>query len=469
VATEEQKDDREPAGKAGEPAAAEKALTSPVSEPEASSAPADSLPHPVADAPKADAAGGDDRGEDEGDEDGDDEAGETAEAKDEKAEAKPSATDEDEEDEDEAKPAAKQAPSAGARLAAAKAAKAAKKAAKRGKAQAASGLPAGMLGGGRGREPVEALKETSIGQAATKAGEWAQSNRPVAYGIAAAIVLAMVGAIGWTVWSSGQTEAAGAALAEAVRIANAEVDPDRHEPAGDPDDSSDEEPSDEADEDPWFPSRQARAEAALEAYQGVLRDHGGSDAARWARLGEGRALFDLGRHEEARRSYELALREAGGDPMVAWRALEGIGFTYEVEDQWEQAIEQYEELRTVEDGRYEAVADYHIARMRIAMGDRAAATTALRGLVERLRADSESEEPDFPYVLAQAEVRLRELDPGASATGSSPMMIGPQGDPGAGVPGLEGLPPEILEQLRRQLEQSQGAEGAEGGSEGGGE
>ena len=77
--------------------------------------------------------------------------------------------------------------------------------------------------------------------------------------------------------------------------------------------------------------------------------------------------------------------------------------------------------------------------------------------MEQLRSSSEAEEPAFPYVLAQAEVRLRELDPNAAP--STPSFGGPGG---ALPPGLEGIDPAVLEQLRQQL-------GAAGGGAGGGE
>src|SRR5690606_27561898 len=109
-----------------------------------------------------------------------------------------------------------------------------------------------------------------------------------------------------------------------------------------------------------------------------------------------------------------------------------------------------------------APADYHIARMRIAKGERVEATAALRALVERLRPADASAEPTFSFVLAQAEVRLRELDPGAGSGSGSPLMIGPGGAGGSDglPPGLEGIDPEILEQLRRQLGAGAGDEGA---------
>ncbi|AKF06906.1 tetratricopeptide repeat protein [Sandaracinus amylolyticus] len=355
------------------------------------------------------------------------------------------------------KPAARSG-SAGARLAAAKAAKAAKKAAK--KAQlAAEGAPTDELamtgGGAPAKAPEEVLKESAIGVAASKAGEWAQANRQIAVGIVGVLIVGALGWVGYSWWHASQAHAAGALLTEAVEIANAEVVREGEERP---------EPVEGREEERTFATREARAEAALEAYRRVLSEAGGSDAARWARLGEARALFDLGRNEDARGAYETALREAGGDPIVAWRALEGIGFTYEADQQWDQAIEQYQELRSIEDGAYEAPADYHIARMRIAKGERVEATTALRGLVERLREESSEGEPAFPYVMAQAEVRLRELDPG-SASSSSPMMIGPEGAPGGSgglPPGLEGIDPQILEQLRRQLGAGGAGEGAPG-------
>lgn len=350
----------------------------------------------------------------------------------------------DEEGED-AKITKEKAASAGARLAAAKAAKAAKKAAKKSRENATVGPAMADTT----KQSIDAIKESSIGQAAAQASEWAKTNRNLAIGIFSVIVLAALGWVSFGWWRTSQAEAAGSLLETALEIATAEIRPT---PA-----DEDASPSDESADAPTFVTREERAEASLEAYRRVTQEYGSSAAAPWARLGEARALFELGQIEESRAAYEQALAEAGGDPMIAWRALEGIGFTYEVGEDWATAIEKYEELRTVEDGAYQGPADYHIARMRLASGETVQATTALRELVTRLRADGE--EPAFPYVLAQAELRLRELDPSSAPSSSAPSLIGP----GAGqLPeGLEGIDPQILEQLRRQLQQ-QGAGTGEG-------
>ncbi len=355
--------------------------------------------------------------------------------------------------------------SAGARLAAAKAAKAARKAARKSKESA--GVP-GTPGADTSKESVDALKESSIGQAATRATHWAQTNQSLAIGIFAAFVIAALGWVGYAWWSSSQAQSAGALLEEAVEIANAEIVAADAEDSEDAPSATGDAPAEE--EAPTFATRTERSEAALTAYRRVLTEYPSSEAARWARLGEARALFDLGlsepeQIEAARGSYEQALREAGGDPIVAWRALEGIGFTYEVAGDFAEAIEKYEELRSIDDGAYQAPADYHIARMRIAMGETVQATTTLRELVNTLRTSGEEDEPEFPYVLAQAELRLRELDPGSAAEPTSPMMIGPEGAPGGLPPGLEGIDPAILEQLRRQIQQGAG-EGAGAPGEG---
>lgn len=359
-----------------------------------------------------------------------------------------------------AKAKAKSAASAGARLAAAKAAKAAAKAAKKQarKEEAGAATPTAAE---REQEDLErtenaeaVLRESPLGRAATNAADWAQQNRQIATGFGAVVVLALVGWIGWSWWSTSQATAAGELLEEALEISSAEIVAPSDDD-GDASDAGDE--ADAEDDARTYATIADRNDAALVAYRRVSSEYPGSSAAAWARLGEGRILLAQGENEDARTAYQAAFDASSEEPVVAWQALEGIGASYEAEQDWEHATSTYERLAALNDHAYENVANYHLARMRAARGETSEALSAFRELVDALRdANEEGGEPAFPYVLAQADERLRELDP--SATGAGPRLGGGGGE-GEGAPsGLEDLSPEQLQELIRRL-QAQSAGG----------
>lgn len=348
------------------------------------------------------------------------------------------------------------AASAGARLAAAKAAKAAKKAAKKQALRDEAGVAQqSELERAKVAEPQDAqeiLTQSPLGRAATRAGEWAEANRQIAIGAAAIAAIAVFGWLGWSWWTGSQSAAAGLLLADAIEISSAEiVAPDAEEEA------ETEEP--EASEpEQTFETLAARNEAALAAYQRVSAEYPSSTAATWAKLGEGRTLLAQGENEGARTAYEAAFHASGDDTVIAWQALEGIGASYEAEENWDEATATYERLAGIAEGAYANVASYHTARMHAASGDEGTALTSFRELVESLQEQSEDGEPPFPYVLAQADVRLRELDPSSGGSGPSPLTV-PGGGEG-GLEGLEGMDPEQLQELIRQLQTKSGGGGA---------
>jgi tetratricopeptide (TPR) repeat protein len=368
-----------------------------------------------------------------------------------------------EEDEDDApeQPAARasvkssSAASAGARLAAAKAAKAAKKAAKKQTLRDEAGVAQqSAFERAKAEEPRDAqeiLTQSPLGRAATKAGEWAEANRQIAIGVAAVAAVALFGWLGWSWWTGNQAAAAGALLTDAMEISAAEIVTPDAEAEAEPDDDD---ATPEADAAPTFETLAARNDAALAAYRRVSTEYPSSTAATWAKLGEGRTLLDQGEYEAARTAYEAAFHASGEDTVIAWQALEGIGASYEAERNWDEATSTYERLSGIADGAYTSAASYHLARMHAASGDESGALTAFRELVESLQEDSEDGEPAFPYVLAQAELRLRELDPSSGGSGPSPLTI-PGGD-GGGVEGLEGMDPEQIQELIRQLQTKSG-------------
>jgi tetratricopeptide (TPR) repeat protein len=324
---------------------------------------------------------------------------------------------------------------AGARVAAAKAAKAAQKAVKKQtyaeERASQTNAPAPTVPDEE-VDPVEQIRESPLGQATVRAQEWVSGNQGLVLGVLAVAALAIVGWFGYQAMNDSSAVAAGSLLEEAVEISRAEI---RDE---------DEEASDEADAPRSYASVAERTEAALTAYRRVLSEAGGTPAAGWARLGEGRLLLDSGEPSDARDAFEAAIASHGSDPVVAMRAYEGVGFTYEAEENWDEARESFERIRGLQNGEYAAIADYNLARVRLATGDDVGAQTALEELVDGLREDAASGEPAFPYVLAQAQTLLRELDPSSASGAEAPTL-------GAGA-----SEEEIMEMIRRAME-SRGA------------
>ena len=319
---------------------------------------------------------------------------------------------------------------AGQRLAAAKAAKAAKKAALRGK-----------------QADIVEDQATERAEAATR---WLAANRTkliAAVAVAALIALGIFTAS--TLRHSGDASAA-AALWEAMEVANAEV----IEPVAEGDEEETSEGSEDSDR-PTFESNEARAEAALEAFNKVHAAHEGTRAAGFARIAAGNALRQLGRNDEAKEAFKGALAESDDDEITL-RALEGIAFSDEANESWDQAVERYEEMRSVDRPGAELLADYHLARVAMLRDERETAKEKLRALLDAL---DEDDAPDMPFIRDQAELRLREIDPSlvqASAPTAFGGQPGMEGAFGAGGPGGEGGPsPEELQRMIQELMQKQ--------------
>lgn len=317
---------------------------------------------------------------------------------------------------------------AGQKLAAQMAAKAAAKAAKKGKAPAAE---------------EQAVKR------ATDLAERVGKHAKVLYALLAIGVLVFVGFLLYGQFGHRGEEAAATALLKAVEIANAEIR------AADA-----EVPENEPEGTVTFPTAQARAESALREFQKVARDHAGTVAASWAHLGEAHALLELNRAADARQAFEKARRDGGDDVMIAARAIEGIGFTLEAESKPQDAVQKYQELSRLENGLFRNLADYHLARMYIALHEETRAKELLRALVDRLNSAEGPEgelAPASPYVLDQAQVRLAELDPsaapasrrGAGGPNSGGTIMGPNGPIDIG--GAGGNQNEAMQRLIEQL------------------
>ncbi len=264
---------------------------------------------------------------------------------------------------------------AGQRLAAAKAAKAAKKAAARGK-------------------QAEMVEDEAAARA-DKAAGWLETNRGPLMAAAMALLVIMGGYFAYDAYSKSQSGDASTLLWEATTTLNA--------PLGDDEDASDDE--EEGAEQERYETIDARADAALEKLDAMLADYSGTDLAPWAQLLRGRALYQKGEHEAAREAFSTALSDGGED--VRARALEGIAFTYEADENWDEAVSRFEELRSDDEQSLSILADYHIARVHIAQENEEGAKEKLQAVLDALR---EEDAPELGYVRDQAELRLMAID-----------------------------------------------------------
>ncbi len=249
---------------------------------------------------------------------------------------------------------------AGQRLAAQQAAKSARKAADR-------GLDAVMV------------EEKALAQAAA-AKDWLQDNlKPLGMVAAGVLLVAAIG-IGWSTVSEGKSRAAGEELAAVL-----EVDPDDNE-------------------------------TLAARYAAVAEAHPGSTAGAWARIGEGRALYALGKFDESRAAYEAAL-ETSEDEMVQWTALEGIAYGYEAEGVQDEALARLDALRSVS-STIAPIAGYHQGRILAEQGKLDDAKRKLEGVLNDLK---QPDAPALPYTQELTEARLAVLDPQlAPAAGVDP-------------------------------------------------
>lgn len=310
----------------------------------------------------------------------------------------------------------------GARLAAARAAKAAAKAAKAAE---------------RGAVKAVAQQEDEVQHRAAVFTDWMTSHRQKIWIGIAAVAVVGIGYLGVQQVRAGQNTGAAGELAKATETAVAQIR-----------ESSD---SAKKSDELTFVTIEGRATKAAEQYKKVADAHPGTQVGAWAQLGRGAALLDLKKWSDARSSFERAMADGGGEFMLQWRAIEGLAFSYEGEGKLQEAKQRFEQLRSSGDVLKDA-ADYHLARLLVLGGKTEEAKQAFKALVTRIRQESAGAPTAvggrsgarFPYVRAQAERRLAELDPTEQPPRTPRGMgMGMGGDSDA----------DLQEQIRQMLQQ----------------
>jgi hypothetical protein len=200
-----------------------------------------------------------------------------------------------------------------------------------------------------------------------------------------------------------------------------------------------------------FKTPDERRDSALSKYHDVATKFQGTGAATLARLGEGSLLLDKRDADKAIEAFndvkDTALAKA--DTEVRGRALEGLGFAYELRAQLkpdgrdkdlDAAIQAFRELEATDTLGFKELGMYHQARAYEAKGDTTKAKEILHSLHDRLAApDKQGHQLDSLQALA--DDRLRRLDP----------MALPPKRVNYGASGRPQIPPELLNQLPPEL------------------
>jgi hypothetical protein len=245
-------------------------------------------------------------------------------------------------------------------------------------------------------------------------------------GVLAVVAVGLVLVFGRDLLNAGSAQQA-KLFETALEIANAPVD------ANDDDGKNDE-------GKPVFKSEKDRATKAVEAFAAAVKDAPDSHAGSLAKLAQGSLLTSLGKGSEAVALFAAAFSAEKERPNVAALALEGEGLALEAADKSADAEKRFEQLKTFDGSAYKDVAEYHLARLKLAKGDRDGAKVLLKGVYDRLGSPAEGA-PKSRYLKGEVEVRLSEIDSSLVPAGSGEAQQFTQ---------------EEIQRLIQQLQQQQG-------------
>ncbi|HVZ37621.1 MAG TPA: tetratricopeptide repeat protein [Polyangiaceae bacterium] len=242
-------------------------------------------------------------------------------------------------------------------------------------------------------QPTAGLPE-DVQKVAGSFTRFLQTHRErILLGVVSAIVLVGVAFAVQRFVRAGSAEQA-AELGKALELAQARIDPQ------DQDGKSD-------DGKPLFKSADARSEQACTAFERAAKAGPDRPAGAWALLGEAANELTLGKFEPARAHFQGVYDAHADDPELAARALEGVGVSLEAAGKTDQALKAYEKLKSV--GGSQELAEFQIARLKLAQGDREGGKSMLKKLYDQLSSPSEGSAPS-PYLKNEVELRLAELD-----------------------------------------------------------
>lgn len=255
-----------------------------------------------------------------------------------------------------------------------------------------------------------------------KFGDWAKKNQKTVQVVTGLIVAGLLGTLGFQYYQHKRDTDASVLLSKAVDDSRARIG---EKPKTDDDE--------EAEQVTMFKTYDDRRAAALKDFQEVQAKFPKTGAAYLARLDEGSLLLDKHDVDGAVNAFNEVKGSllAQQDAEVRGRAIEGVGFAYELKASdkpdtsaasLDEALKAYKELESSVDVKgFKELAMYHQARVLQKKGDKEEAKKLLNSLKERISKPDETVLPNgappgpaFPYLNEVVMDRLREIDPAAA-------------------------------------------------------
>jgi predicted negative regulator of RcsB-dependent stress response len=282
-----------------------------------------------------------------------------------------------------------------------------------------------------------------------KLSDWAKKNQKTVQMVGALLTVALLAIAGTLYYQHKKETDASVVLTKAIEVQRAKI--------GEPkkDDEEDEQ------HEQYFKTAELRRDAALKQYREVQSKYPGTGAAILARLAEGSLLLDKKEPDAALAAYNDVKGSplAAADTEVKGRALEGVGFAYELkalatpadkDKNLDAALAAYKELENAADVKgFKELAMYHQGRVLMNKGNKEEAKQVLSSLKERLAKADEPlaaglpAPPTYPFLKEVAMDRLREVDPEAAPKA-------PKGHGGAGGGMSEEQIQRMIEQMKKQ-------------------
>jgi tetratricopeptide (TPR) repeat protein len=229
-----------------------------------------------------------------------------------------------------------------------------------------------------------------------------------------AVVILIVGGIGYRIYTYRAERDRGArteSLVQAIQAEQGRVSEDTSVPAPDP-------YSGLIDTRPVFPTEEQLEKTAEREYREAIQTMKGP-AAGLAELGLAGILYDQGKFEEAKKTYEKVRDSELGklDRDARARAIEGAGLSLEALGQADPALAAFKQLENSDIPGFGALGMYHQARVLLSKGERDPAKELLKKALEKLKKAAENDKrsasngPDF--LDLQVRELLASIDPGA--------------------------------------------------------